>query len=95
MSIEKLYELENKLNELRTNIQKESLWVMRNKNSGSQNELTERKNNLENLKLEYGSVENEYNKLSIAHKGELDKIRDLELFAEQQKKLNSNTPRRH
>jgi hypothetical protein len=87
MSIEKLYELENKLKEMRTNIQKESLWIMRNIYSGSQNELTERKNNLENLKLEYGTVENEYNKRTIAHKEELDKIRDLELFAEQQKKL--------
>jgi len=68
MSIEKLYELENKLKEMRTNIQKESLWIMRNIYSGSQNELTERKNNLENLKLEYGTVENEYNKRTIAHK---------------------------
>ena len=51
MSTEKIEELENKLDELRTNIRTEFVWIMANRyNTSMQDEVAEREANLESLK---------------------------------------------
>ena len=64
MSTERIEELENKLDELRTEIRTEFVWILRNRyDSSLENEVSERELNLESLKSEYDSTENELNKV--------------------------------
>ena len=86
MSTEKIEELENKLDELRTDIQTEFVWTMANRyNTSMQDEVAEREANLESLKSQYDSTENELNKAKQLLSDEQEKIRDLELLAQQQR----------
>ena len=64
MSTERIEELENKLDELRTEIRTEFVWILRNRyDSSLESEVSERELNLESLKSEYDSTENELNKV--------------------------------
>ena len=86
MSTEKIEELENKLYELRPDIQTEFVWTMANRyNTSMQDEVAEREANLESLKSQYDSTENELNKAKQLLSDEQEKIRDLELLAQQQR----------
>lgn len=90
MSTEKIEELENKLDELRTDIQTEFVWTMANRyNTSMQDEVAEREANLESLKSQYDSTENELNKAKQLLSDEQEKIRDLELLAQQQRELEA------
>lgn len=88
MSTERIEELENKLDELRTEIKTEFVWILRNRyDSSLESEVSERELNLESLKSQYDSTENELNKVKQFLIEEEEKIRDLELLAQQQKEL--------
>lgn len=90
MSTEKIEELENKLDELRTNIRTEFVWIMANRyNTSIQDEVAEREANLEILKSQYDSTENELNKAKQLLSDEQERIRDLELLAQQQRELEA------
>ena len=88
MSTERIEELENKLDELRTEIRTEFVWILTNRYDTSlENEVSEREVNLESLKSEYDSTEYELNEVKQFLKLEEEKIQDLELLAQQQKEL--------
>ena len=90
MSTEKIEELENELHELRTNIQTEFIWIMANRyNTSVQDEVTQREANLESLKSQYDSTENELNKAKQLLSDEEERIRDLELLAQQERELEA------
>ena len=88
MSTERIEELENKLDELRTEIRTEFVWILTNRyDSSLESEVSERELKLESLKSQYDSTENELNKVKQFLIEEEEKIRDLELLAQQQKEL--------
>ena len=81
MSTERIEELENKLDELRTEIRTEFVWILTNRyDSSLESEVSERELKLESLKSQYDSTENELNKVKQFLIEEEEKIRDLEFL---------------